>query len=57
VKVWSDRGVSPLLIHLLIWNDRNRNGVPTSRSKAFLEPAENKEAGAKGVTEHIVYNH
>lgn len=54
MKAWRDRGVSPLLIHLLIWDDRNRNGVPRSRSKGFLEPAEKNKAGAKGVTEHIV---
>lgn len=50
----SDRGVSPLLIHLLIWDDRNRNGVLMSGSKAFSEPAVNKEAAAKGVTERIL---
>lgn len=54
MKVWSDRGVSPLLIHLLIWDDRNKNGVLTSGSKALFKTAENKEAGAKGVTERVV---
>lgn len=54
MKVWSDRGVSLLLIHLLIWDDRNKNGVLTRGSKALFRAAENKEAGAKGVTERIV---
>lgn len=42
------QGSFPLLIHLLIWDDRNRNGVLMSRSKGFFRTSRKQGSWCKG---------
>lgn len=42
------QGSFPLLIHLLIWDDRNRNGVLVSGSKGFFRTSRKQGSWCKG---------